>query len=409
MDKIAEQSALLKMIKVAVEAADDGIAITDARHRIMFMNRSFLSMHGYNPDDVDSYLHSDWRLLYNDSGKKFINSTVIPTTLMKGVWSGTITVMKRDGTLFLGDASLTKLQDGLILGVMRDVSERSKAEQERKALQDQLFQTQKMEAVVRLTGAVALDFDELLSNMRIDLDKFKGMQDARHLNGISSSIRKAQDLVDQLLAFSHKKKVKLHAVDVGRIISDVTQNELPRLPADVTFCAQCVSEKFFAYTNEGLMQKIILNLCLNALEAVEKNSGVVSVVVKDMRDTVSDISDLLIVDIIPDKEKMALVRTKMGYERNLLISGYLQRGREYLHIIVSDTGKGIEADILPNIFDPFFSTKAASKGAGLGLSTVQGIVTSGGGAVVIETTHRQGTHAHVFLPRHIQKIQPMVA
>lgn len=292
---------------------------------------------------------------------------------------------------------------------MRDVSERSKAEQERKAFQEQMFQTQKMEAVVRLTGSVALDFDALLRDMRNDFEKCKITQDAKHLVGIFASIRKAQDMVDQLLAFSHKKKVKLHAVDVGRIIADITENELPCVPAGVTFSAQCVSEIFFAYTNEGLLKKIIINLCLNALEAVEKNSGVVSVVLKDMRDTVSDLSDLLIVDIVPDKEKASLVRTKMGYARDLLISGYLQRGKEYLHIIVSDTGKGIESDILPNIFDPFFSTKAAAKGAGLGLSTVQGLVTSGGGAVVIETSHGLGTHAHVFLPRFIQKIQPMVA
>lgn len=147
----------LRLVMLAIEAAQDGIAITDSDNRFLFMNESYLRIHGYDPAERDYFIGRDWREIYNEIGQAQINSIVLPTTILKGAWMGSMRVMRKDGSLFYGDASLTKLADGNILGVMRDVSQRVEAELEQARLKEKIFHTHKIESLLRISIASSVE------------------------------------------------------------------------------------------------------------------------------------------------------------------------------------------------------------------------------------------------------------
>jgi len=397
----AEDDRLMHMIKLAIEAAEDGIAITDHDNKLLFMNRSFLKIHGYDPYDREQYIGTDWRLLYNSVGQEQINSIVLPTTILKGTWNGSLTVMKRDGVLFYGDASLTRLPNGLTLGVMRDISDRRKAELEREELRDQLFQSQKIEAVGRLTSGIVSDFSQILRTISMAADVFMAENVAPEAHReyaikIHEATGKANDLVDQLLSFSHKKNIKAGPVNIAQCVVGIRAALTAAIPHNVDYITDIREPDACTFASPGQIEQIITNLSLNAIDAVGRKRGKVAVILKDIDRNLFGLRRHMIVDDVPDKMKSTTVRMKAGQDKYFLMSGFLVKGRDYVQMTVSDSGQGIMPDILPNVFDPFFTTKLSQKGAGLGLSTVQGIVTSGSGAIIIETVPGEGTNIHLF-------------
>lgn len=397
---------LMRIIKLAVEAASDGIAITDEQNRILFMNRAFLKIHGYDPYERERYINTDWRLLYNGVAQEQINSIVLPTTIVKGNWSGSITVMKKDGSLFYGDASLTRLADGLVLGVMRDISDRRRAEMEREELKDRIFQSQKTEAIGRLTSRLADDFNNILDAVASATDtlhKDEVSNDTRkeHLARIESETSKARDLIDQLQAFSRNKSVKAGKMDLSDCVEVLGADMAVLVESKITFIADIRISEAFVYSTHEYIYQAVKNLCVNGFESLGGRAGKVVLALKDMDLNLFGLRRYIITDEAPDRMKSSSVRMKAGQGgKHYLMTGFLVKGRSYIQISVSDTGRGITPDILPSIFDPFFTTKAVHKGTGLGLSTVQGTVINAGGAIIVETAPEQGTTVHLFLPRY---------
>lgn len=387
-----ETNALLRIIKLAVEAAEDGIAITDQNHKILFMNRSFLKLHGYAPYEREKFIGTDWRLMYNEAGQEQINSTVIPTTILKGSWCNCIPVMRKDGTLFFGDASLTKLPDGLILGVMRDVTERRRSEIERDELREKLFQSQKMEAIGRLTDGIAKDFEIILSNISNAAAQEK-------MRDVSVEIRRARDLVEQLTAFSQRKIGKSDPVDVSKLLADIREDIEAELPNAIECIVDIKIQTAYIQAGKVHMTQIVKNICQNAREAMHGQGGKIVVTLKPMDKNLFGLRQDMIVDIPPDRAQASSIRHKGVRNRNFLMTGFIVRNKEYVQMTVADSGRGIPPHILTNVFDPFFTTKAVGKGTGLGLSSVHGLMIGGGGAVIIETVEEQGTSVHLFFPR----------
>lgn len=387
-----------KIIKLAVEAAADGIAITDEDNKLLFMNLSFLKIHGYNPHERDKYIGTDWRHLYNKTGQEQINSVVLPTTILKGAWSGSMVVARPDGSRLYGDASLTKLSGGLTLGVMRDITDRRTAEIEREGLREKLFQSQKIEAVGRITTRLLDDFQAMLSVIRDVADgKVGSPQEA--MARIRGAADKAQEGVDEIASFYGKKTVRAVPINIGDFMTGLRSELFALFPNAVSFEMDIKSTDARTWFDEGQLRQIIRNLCLNAIEAIATPVGRVVLTVRVMDRNILGLRREMIIETMPDRIKAASVRTKSpAAGKGYAMSGYLVRNRSYAEIIVSDTGRGIARDILGNIFNPFFTTKAASRGAGLGLSTVQGYVAGGGGAVIVETLLDHGTDVHVYLP-----------
>lgn len=400
-----ERQGLLRLIKLAVEAAEDGIAIADVDNRLLFLNKSYLSLHGYNPHEQEQYIGTDWRMLYNHAGQDQINSIVLPTAILKGSWSGTIPVMRRDGILFYSDASLTKLPDGLILGVMRDVTERRQAQLEHEALRERLHHAQKMEAIFRLSDGIATDFGEVLNQIS---GQAKVVRELRPEDEITANMSKdilracerANELIDQLHAFALNKNVRTGAVNVAGSVDRVCERMAAQLPGHIDILKEMRVRDAHAHANPAQVEQVIANLCQNAKESI-RHRGKIALVMKEADWNLLGLRSYLLVDELPEKRDAAQIGRHRRGKTHYLTTGRMLRGQRYFQLSISDNGQGIQPDILSSIFDPFFTTKGGgeSTAPGMGLSTVHGIMLGLNGAIVVETVPGEGTSVHLFFPR----------
>jgi len=416
LSKQEKNDQLMKIIKLAVEAASDGIAITDEENRLLFMNRSYLKIHGYDPYDREKYIGTDWRQLYNKVGQDTINSSVLPTAILKGSWSGSMYVMRRDGGLFYGDASITRLNDGLIVGVMRDATDRKRAEQEREELKEQLFQSQKIEAIGRLIGRMAHDFESVLDSVSANARDLAGEGVSAETCkicavSIEKEARKAREIVEQLTAFiDEKKNRKSDRVNIVNIARQVSE-QLP-LQNGISIFSDIRIPEWYIHASADQIAQMIRNICQNSFDAISAGHGKIVIGVKDMDRGVFGLRRYMVSDEPIDRMRQASLRYRQGSNgKHFLLCGFIVKDQSYVQLTISDTGEGIPPDILPNIFDPFFTTKTFNKGTGLGLSTVQGVVAGSGGAIIVETAPLHGTSIHLFFPSYdsVQNSVPVLA
>jgi len=251
--------------------------------------------------------------------------------------------------------------------IVRDITER-------KRLEDQYRQAQKMEAVGRLAGGIAHDFNNLMqailgySNL---LDRRLGPDDPNHetIKNIQRSLDHASSLTRQLLAFSRKQVLKPKLLALNKVVAEMTHllqrvlGETVQLKLSLAEPVACIR------ADPGQMEQLILNLAINARDAMPQG-GVLSI------------------------ETSHVVLT----ETRTFSSGPLAPG-SYALLTVSDTGCGMTAEVLAHLFEPFYTTKDIGKGTGLGLSNVYGVVKQTGGEITVTTTVGKGTSFHIYLPR----------
>ena len=245
---------------------------------------------------------------------------------------------------------------------------------ERQALEQQLRQSQKMEAVGRLAGGVAHDFNNLLTAIRSYADlMLDDMTPYDSKRGDVMEIRKAAEraagLTAQLLAFSRKSMLQPRVLDVSEVLTDV-HGMLKRLMIeDITLEVFTAPGLWAVKVDRGQLEQVIVNLAVNARDAMP-NGGTLRI---------SALNDVL-VDPIDSRH------------------GPVPPG-EYVAIRVTDTGLGMDTTTQNQVFEPFFTTKAVGQGTGLGLSTVHGIVAQSGGHVTLESQPSRGSTFTVYLPR----------
>lgn len=400
------QDDSLKMIMVAVEAADDGIAIADSDNKLLFMNRSFLKIHGFDPYQREHYINKDWRHFYNQKGQNQINSLVLPTTILKGAWAGTLQVMRKDSTLFYGDASLTKLPNGTILGVMRDINERRAVEQEREELKDRLFQSQKVEAIGRLIQGMAHDFNNILAAIQgysqlVWMEAPENSPMRANITHISESCLEARDLVEQLVAFGRRKDARSSEMDICKSIAEIQKSFDVMIGGNIVPVIDIHVGAAIISAQPTQIHRAILNMVQNAIEAMGKTPGKLAISLRLAETNVLGLRRYIAVDTMPGRSMASVCRIVEAKGRLYAVAGYILTTQDYYHLTVSDTGCGIAKEVLPNIFDPFFSTKKSEKGGGLGLFALLGTAISHGGAIIVETVPGEGTNVHLYLPKAV--------
>ena len=259
----------------------------------------------------------------------------------------------------------------------RDVTESRK-------LSEQLRQSQKMEAIGRLTGGVAHDFNNLLTVIqgRVSMLQTSGRLPAA-LAGSAQEIARAAEraahLTRQLLAFSRQQVMQTRELDFNDTVANLTSMLQRVLGEDVRMQLDYAPQQLLIQADTGMMEQVLLNLVVNARDAMP-NGG-------HLR-----IATLLIT--LSEAEAHRHPQATVG---------------DFVGLRVSDTGEGIAPEILPRIFDPFFTTKDVGKGTGLGLATVYGIVEQHRGWVTVESEMGHGTTFQVFLPRLAQAHPPVAA
>ena len=245
---------------------------------------------------------------------------------------------------------------------------------DRRVLEDQLRQAQKMEAVGRLAGGVAHDFNNLLMVIsgyaEVILAELP-LEHALHEKGraIQLAADRATTLTRQLLAFSRKQLLELKVVDVNAIVVDMERLLRPLIGENVEFTTSLAPDAAYTRADAGQLEQVLMNLVVNAKDAMARGG-------------------------------------KLTIEtRNIVVDENHRRGQtfirpgHYVLLAVSDTGMGMNKETQSRIFEPFFTTKEKGKGTGLGLSTVYGIVKQSGGYVMVQSEEHRGTTFHIYLPR----------
>ena len=245
---------------------------------------------------------------------------------------------------------------------------------ERKSLQLQLQQAQKMEAIGTLAGGIAHDFNNILgavlgyAELARD-DSPAGSLVGRDINQVIKASHRAKDLVKRILAFSRQAECEPIFLQPAIVVEETLKMLRSSLPSTIAIHQNLAPDTGAILADPTQIHQIIMNLCTNAFHAMEETGGILSVTVKTR----------------------SLTRSELGGHQHV-------KPGDFVHIAIGDTGKGIVPEIRDKIFDPFFTTKEVGKGTGMGLSIVHGIVKSCGGFVSCESQPGKGTVFHINLP-----------
>jgi len=280
-----------------------------------------------------------------------------------GSWASEVTY--RDDRLHgIYEVNAFQTAPGTMAAIFLDVTERREAEEEHRRLEDQLRQSQKMEAVGRLAGGIAHDFNNLLMVIMGHgelLRRSLEAQDPRlakvqHIMGASE---RAARLVRQLLAFSRKQVMELQLVDLNTLVAETARMLRPLLGEDVEVVTRLAPALGRVRVDPAQIDQVLMNLAVNARDAMPAG-GTLSLETAD-------------------------------------VDGGGAGGRQ-VALVVRDTGQGMDERTRAQVFEPFFTTKTASGGTGLGLSMVYGIVRQSGGQIAVESEPGRGSSFRILLP-----------
>jgi len=371
MNRLREQGAWLR---VTLSSIADGVIATGLNGEVNFINPTAAAMTGCTaPQVAGSPIDKVFQIVNKESNE------VLETPTLRVIREGAtietrsdVILISRDETRRPIDYRAAPIVDdagkmtGAVL-IFRDLTERAR-------LQDQLRQSQKMEAIGRLAGGIAHDFNNLLTVIlgycSLASNRPGIIGDLREdLKEITQAGERASVLVGQLLAFSRKQVLQLRVLDLNEVIIGTRQMLRRVIGEDIVLSSNTRPELGHVLADAGQIEQIILNLAVNARDAMPKGGR-----------------------ITIETENVELDN---GYART---HSEVVPGRHVL-LAVSDTGLGMDAETQAHIFEPFFTTKEIGKGTGLGLSTVYGIVKQSGGHIWLYSEPGKGTTFKVYFPR----------
>lgn len=368
-------------LRTVLDSSPLGITVRNRAGKLLSYNAAWQRIWGFSDDHVEADLKKEqYEVAYDEYCKPW--------------WPEIKRVFNSGGTLFIKEVctrpyyqnsaewislhfyAITDTQGAVdrVVIVTQDITDRKRAEAEREVLEEQLWQSQKIEALGTLAGGIAHDFNNLLfailGNAELVSEKLDPCsQEHLNMDSLIHAGLRAKDLVQQILAFSRKSKIKSESVDLRSVFAEIIHMLKRAIPSSIEIQQHIepVSKHVMADPTE--IYQVLMNLCMNSAQAIEPDAGVLSISLRE-------------VELSNEAES----------RKSALAPG------PYLEIVVSDTGCGIPADVLPRIFDPYYTTKEQGRGTGLGLSVVHGIVMRLGGAIWLESKVSKGTRATVLLP-----------
>ena len=365
--KRAEESHA--MLATAVEQAVENIVITDLQGTIQYVNPAFEKTSGYTCGEA---LGQNPRIL--KSGKQDAGFyRKMWEVLKRGeIWNGHFINKRKDGSLYEEEATISPIRDadGKIINyvaVKRDVTHELQ-------LEAQYRQSQKMEAFGQLAGGVAHDFNNILAVIQLQAGLLKSEQSlsGEHLDfarEIEKSAQRGADLTRQLLLFSRKQTLQPKNLDLKGLVENIAKMLRRTLGEDFELQMKFAQEPLRIHADPGMVDQILLNLTVNARDAM------------------------------PEGGQIIIETSAVEFDEVTAMQTAQARPGMFVCLSVSDTGCGIPPEILPQIFEPFFTTKDVGKGTGLGLATVFGIVQQHNGWIHVYSEVNRGTTFRVYLPR----------
>ena len=256
---------------------------------------------------------------------------------------------------------------------------------EQKNLEKQFAQSQKMQAVGQLAGGIAHDFNNLLTAMigfcdLLLLRHKPGDHSFADIMQIKQNANRAANLVRQLLAFSRQQTLQPRVLDLTDVLTELSHLLRRLIGANIVLQMSHGSELWLVKVDQGQMEQVLINLVVNARDAMPQGGKL----------------------LISTNNRTVKIGQK-------LVSGEVLPPGEWVSIVVEDTGTGIDSDVMPRIFEPFFSTKEIGAGTGLGLATAHGIIHQTGGYIDVKTAIGKGTSFTMYMPRHKEIIGEKIA
>ncbi len=378
-----KEQALIKSedrLRATVAAALDCIIAMDREGRVIEFNPAAEQVFGYTRSDILGRLLADliiparFRAAHAQGMSRFCETG-------EGAFLGQrveVVAMRADGREFPAELAISVAQGAegeIFIGYLRDITERRNAEQQRKLLEAQLRQAQKMEAIGQLTGGIAHDFNNILTAMmgyvvlaEQQVQERGDEKLAKYLDRIDRSGQRARDLIQQMLTFSRGQRGEPRLVDLAPLVGEWVSLIQSTLPSSVEIVTQLDPQLPAAMLDPLHVEQVLMNLCINARDAMQ-GQGTLSIRLRKTRCG----------DCICESCRQPLAG-------------------EYIELAVSDTGAGITPEVRERMFEPFYSTKAVGHGSGMGLAMVHGIVHEYGGHLLLDSRPGEGASLSVLLP-----------
>ncbi len=351
------------------EVMSDAVFLIDNQEGwLLEVNATAVNLYGYHRQALLGMKNTD----LSAEPKETRSATVTGRTFVPVRWH-----RKKDGTVFPVEITarhFTRNGRPVHIAVIRDITARLKAEEERDRLEEQLRQSQRLESVGRLAGGVAHDFNNLLTVINGYADMTLGELEEDDpvraaLEEIRNAGQRAASLTQQLLAFSRKQMIEPRAMDLNVVVAE-SEKMLKRLVGeDIEFSTRLSAAPCPIMADSGQVHQILMNLAVNARDAMP---GGGSLHVETDHFDLGEEKAVANPDAVPGR---------------------------YVRLAVADTGTGMDQETLRRIFEPFFTTKGQGAGTGLGLSVVYGIVRQSGGWIQVESRPGGGTKFEIYFPR----------
>ncbi len=379
--------------RVVVEQSNELIFILDHRGVVLHANRAACEVLQRSQDQIQR--HSLFELVSERDGTAIewdalwqqLRSVEAPHKTVTGVpvvQRYLKTQTPQGGEVSLdAQLSLARLSENPVaVFSARDVTERERMEQERQRLQEQLIHSQRLEALGHLAGGVAHDFNNMLHTIQNSLDSVKRKWRKQNreevpteLDNIDTALNRSSELTTQLLGFARRGKYRMEELRLPDLMEETRALFEPVAGRRVEFKMLPLPESVYIHGDETQLQQVLLNILVNARDAVEE---------KD------------------DTRGRIVFRAEIASEGTpgwLYCPRYDARPEEYVCIRIKDNGTGINEDVRNRLFEPFFTTKPVGKGTGMGLAMAYGCIANHNGWIHLETERDNGTEFFLFLPR----------
>jgi PAS domain S-box-containing protein len=362
-----------------LDCAFDAIVTMDPAGTIVAMNTAAERMFGYTREDALGRELAALIIPEEDRDKHRRAVAHGPDTDSSRIIGRRLELdaMRADGTRFPIELSVSRIESPAGISYtawIRDLSERRQAEEALRLSEAQLRQAQKMEAVGRLAGGVAHDFNNVLTAIfgysDLVLDGLEpGDQRRLDVEEIKRAANRAAGLTRQLLAFSRKQVMQPRHLNLNEIIENLETLLHKLIGQEIVLQIDTATDLWTVKADPGQIEQVLMNLAANARDAMPEGGTL----------TIATTNE----DLAPD-DAAALVGIEPG---------------RFVRLTVSDSGLGIPDHVRPHVFEPFFTTKEQGKGTGLGLATVYGIVKQSGGWIYLDEAPDSGASFRIFLPR----------
>jgi PAS domain S-box-containing protein len=367
--------------RIVTEVSRDAIEVVDEAGNTIYVNPAVEQLFGYTPEECFEKKHRDWMDVVHPNDRERVSKEYEQVEHgMETVYYAPMRIRHKDGSWVwinaIATSYLAASGERYILEVSQDITEQVEAEQRRQKLEEQTKEARRLESLGVLAGGIAHDFNNImvsvLGNSDLALHKLPPLSPARPLiERVMKGGERAADLCSQMLAYSGRRQLAVSAMDINAVVGEMSQLLEVSVSKKTAVNYELAANLPAIEADATQLQQIVMNLIVNASEAIGEKRGTIRV-------------------------STGVMECDGEYWNNAFFSSEDMGEGVYVYFEISDTGCGMDEETKRRIFDPFFTTKFT--GRGLGLATVLGITRSHKGAIELYTEPGEGTTFRLLFP-----------